>query len=125
MNEAHWDLSFVREVHQALRCYRNELNLARSPLLALLDGTGTPLSPLERAIALRALLHSAISRLIREDETQGTLLRLRFVDGRPVRELELQGWARSTLFRYLRRAIVSLARILIERSCPPWGPGSA
>jgi hypothetical protein len=114
MSDGTWDLALVREVHRALRCYRNELKLAQSPLLELLAGHRAASGPLKRAIALRRLLCAALERLSLEDEMLGQLLRSRFVQGVPIHQLEQQGWARSTLFRYQRMGIVSLARILIE-----------
>jgi len=114
MSDETWDLALVREVHRALRCYRNELKLAQSPLLELLAGHRAAGGPLGRAIALRRLLCAALERLSLEDEMLGQLLRSRFVQGVAIHKLEQQGWARSTLFRYQRMGIVSLARILIE-----------
>jgi hypothetical protein len=114
MSDETRDLALVSEVHRALRCYRNELRLAQSPLLELLEGPREVTGPLGRAIALRRLLAAALERLALEDEMLGQLLRSRFVQGTPIHKLEAQGWARSTLFRYQRMGLVSLTRILIE-----------
>jgi hypothetical protein len=114
MSDETADRVLVGQVHQALRWYRNEIRLAHSPLRAWVGGSVTPLGALEQVIALRALLSAAVERLTVEDEVLGHLLHQRFLEGISVRKLEFQGWARSTLFRYQRRAIVSLARILLE-----------
>ena len=114
MSDETRDLTLVEEVHRALQCYRNELRLAQSRLPELLERLPPAAGPLERAIALRRLLCAALERLSLEDETLGRLLRERFVLGTPVHRLEAEGWARSTLFRYQKMGIVSLARILIE-----------
>jgi hypothetical protein len=113
MSDKAGDLKLVYEVHQALRWYRNELQLARSSLLALMDGP-LPEGALEKAIVLRAWLSSGVDRLAEEDPGLADLLRRRFLQGVRVRTLEFQGWSRSTLFRHQHRAVVSLARILLE-----------
>jgi hypothetical protein len=71
MSDETGDLALVREVHRALRCYRNELRLAQSPLLELLAGHQADSGPLGRAIALRRLLCAALERLSLEDEMLG------------------------------------------------------
>jgi hypothetical protein len=122
MSDEAADRELVGQVHQALRWYRNEIRLARSPLRAWVGGTACPLGALEQVIALRALLSAGVERLAVEDEVLGHLLRQRFLEGSSVRKLGLQGWARSTLFRYQRRAIVRLTRILLEMQRP--GPAA-
>lgn len=119
MSEESTDRTLIRDVHQALRWFRNEIRLAQSPLRDWVGGSASALGGLEQATALRALLSRGVSQLAVEDEILGQILRQRFLQGVSVRKMKLQGWARSTLFRYQRRAIVSLARILLDMHLRP------
>lgn len=116
MEETGTGQAFIALIHQALRAYHCDDNLARlAQLVELAAAQAQPCDPLGRSVAaaVRGMIDAGLERLAQVDREAADLLTRRFIKGEPMAEIaRSSSYSESFLYKHQRQAIAALAQII-------------